>query len=60
MVIEILFALKAAIWMFAELELFEAGISRYCSGGVYAYGLVLTIIHGIILLFICIVANVKR
>ena len=36
--------------MFAELYLFEASIAKYCSGGIFAYGVVMTIIHGLAVL----------
>ena len=36
--------------MFAELYLFLECISVYCSGGIFAYGVVMTIIHGLVVL----------
>lgn len=47
--------IKTLIWAIAELYLFGYSIAHYCSGGVFAYGIILTIIHGIMLfmLFCC-------
>jgi len=44
--------LKILLWLYMELMLFANVIGPYCSGGMYAYGLILTIIHCIILLIL--------
>ena len=41
----VLFALKGTIWFVVELVLFIEGISKYCHGGVYTYGLILVILN---------------
>ena len=45
--------LKVMIWAVVELELFARVIAHFCTGGVFAYGLVLTILHSILLIGIC-------
>jgi hypothetical protein len=42
-----------------ELALFSSVIAPHCSGGVYAYGLIQTIIHGIFLLIVCCMSMCK-
>jgi len=53
MVLACIAMLKIMVWAVVELELFARVIAHYCSGGVFAYGLVLTIIHSILLIGIC-------
>jgi hypothetical protein len=43
---------KILLWMYMEIALFTSVIAQHCGGGVYAYGVVQTIIHGILLLII--------
>lgn len=51
--------IKILLWLYMELALFSAVIAPHCSGGVYAYGLIQTIIHGILLLIMCCVSTCK-
>lgn len=53
MAVAIIFALKTLIWAVVEIELFARVIVPYCSGFVWVYGLILTIIHSLILLALC-------
>ena len=48
-----LWALKGLIWFVVELVMFITGISKYCHGGVYTYGLVLVILNGLGLIAGC-------
>ena len=49
-VVDVLWTIKGFVWLIAELILFITGISKYCHGGVYTYGLILFIINGLGLL----------
>jgi hypothetical protein len=45
--------LKTFIWAITELELFSQVIVHYCSGGVFAYGVVMTVLHSFFLIGVC-------
>ena len=49
--------IKSLVWIYMELALFAAVIVPHCSGGIFAYGVILTIIHGLVILAFCCVAN---
>ena len=51
--IYVLWAIKGLVWFIVELILFINGISKYCHGGVYTYGLILVILNGLGLLSGC-------
>jgi uncharacterized membrane protein len=42
-----------------ELALFAAVIAPHCSGGIYGYGVVQTVIHGIFLLIVFCISACK-
>lgn len=50
---------KVLVWLYMEITLFASVIGPHCSGGVYAYGVVQTVIHGIFLLIICCMSTCK-
>jgi hypothetical protein len=43
--------LKVVVWAVVELNLFVAVMVPSCSGGVFAYGLVLAILHTILVIW---------
>ena len=47
------------VWVYMEIALFASVISPHCSGGIYAYGVVQTVIHGIFLFTICCMSTCK-
>ena len=49
----VLWAIKGLVWFVVELVMFINGISKYCHGGVYTYGLILVILNGLGLLAGC-------
>ena len=51
--------LKMMLWMYMEITLFSYVIAPHCSGGVFAYGVFQTIIHGIILVILFCVSQCK-
>ncbi len=53
MIIGVLAFLKLFIWAIAEINIFTAGMAQHCRGGVYAYGVFLTAVHGLFLLAVC-------
>ena len=59
LVVLVLGLLKWLIWAVFEIELFVSTISRYCDGIVYAYGLILTILHSLGLLVLCCCGNCR-
>ena len=54
-----LLVLKIMVWVYMEIALFASVISPHCSGGIYAYGVVQTVIHGIFLFTICCMSTCK-
>ena len=51
-VINWMWILKYLTWTVVELLLFINGISKYCHGKVYAYGLALLIFHGLLIVLL--------
>ena len=61
---EIVFVLvsvaKIVLWAGVELNMVSDGLISYCSGGIYAYLLTITIIHIIVAVIITLIAAALR
>lgn len=53
LVVAVLIFIKLIIWMFAEFYMIGNDIIPHCSGGIVAYGYVMTILLSITALVIC-------
>lgn len=51
--------LKILLWMYMEITLFSYVIAPHCSGGIFAYGVFQTTVHGIVLLILFCLSNCK-
>ena len=60
----LIFQVKGTIWFIVELVLYINGISKYCNGGIYAYGIILFVanlfhwcFNGLLLLLVLTLRN---
>lgn len=52
----IFLAVKVCIWVCFQLELFKVTMIPYCTGAIFAYGVLLTIIHSFVVFIFLILA----
>ena len=51
--VNVLNMVKTFIWVIVIIIMFSTGISKFCHGSIYTYGLVLTILSSLYLLLLC-------